>query len=183
MHAGSSGTPGRGRVRLRLRASPHRREGASGSFGPNRRAAPRGAEDGWAADRRYRPRRQQSADRHHRQYGPAAKRGSHRGGSTTSTVTSSPHAGLRNASPPLRIGCWPYLPHHLGPTVADDALAELIAAPKAMRGETVLVVDDDATVPALARECAGRAGLRDAGGGGWRRRLSHPGVQRAFACC
>ena len=45
-----------------------------------------------------------------------------------------------------------YLPRHLGAAEAAEAPAELSAAPRAGQGETVLVVDDEATVRMLVTE-------------------------------
>ena len=45
-----------------------------------------------------------------------------------------------------------YLPRHVGPTDEGQEAAELLAAPRARRGETVLVVDDEPTVRMLVAE-------------------------------
>ena len=45
-----------------------------------------------------------------------------------------------------------YLPRHLGDAEGAEAPAELSAAPRAGQGETVLVVDDEATVRMLVTE-------------------------------
>ena len=45
-----------------------------------------------------------------------------------------------------------YLPRHVGHADADDAPAKLAAAPRAGRGQTVLVVDDEPTVRMLVSE-------------------------------
>ena len=45
-----------------------------------------------------------------------------------------------------------YLPHHLGTLEDDEAPAELAPAPRARQGETVLVVDDEATVRMLVAD-------------------------------
>ncbi len=67
-----------------------------------------------------------------------------------------------------------YLPRHLGEAEAAELPAELVDAPRAEHGQTVLVVDDEPTVRMLVTEVLEDLGYRRS-----RRRTARPGCR----CC